>query len=242
MLTIFVKEIRSFLSSLIAYIAIGVFLLAIGLFMWVFKDTNVLDGGYANIDTLFYMGPWVFIFLISAITMRSFSEEKKAGTIETLTTAPISDMSIILGKYFAGVVLVLFSLIPTLLYYYTIHQLGYPEGNIDTGAMWGSYLGLLMLGSVFVAIGIFASVITDNQIVSFIISMFLCFVFYIAFDYLAQLSALQSVSYWIQWVGINKHYESISRGVLDTRDAAYFISAITVFLLLTKVVFGSRKW
>jgi len=148
MLTIFVKEIRSFLSSLIAYIAIGVFLLAIGLFMWVFKDTNVLDGGYANIDTLFYMGPWVFIFLISAITMRSFSEEKKAGTIETLTTAPISDMSIILGKYFAGVVLVLFSLIPTLLYYYTIHQLGYPEGNIDTGAMWGSYLGLLMLGSV----------------------------------------------------------------------------------------------
>jgi ABC-2 type transport system permease protein len=242
MLTVFAKEIRSFLSSLIAYIAIGVFLLAIGLFMWVFKDTNVLDGGYANIDTLFFMGPWVFIFLISAITMRSFSEEKKAGTIETLTTAPVSDMSIILGKYFAGVVLVLFSLVPTLLYYYTVHQLGYPQGNIDTGAMWGSYLGLLMLGSVFVAIGIFASVITDNQIVSFIVSMFLCFIFYIAFDYLGQLDALRSVSYWIQWLGINYHYESISRGVLDTRDAAYFISAITLFLLLTKTVFGSRKW
>ena len=241
MLTIFVKEIRSFLSSLIAYIAIGVFLLAIGLFMWVFKDTNVLEGGYANIDTLFFMGPWVFIFLISAITMRSFSEEKKTGTIETLT-APISDMSIILGKYFAGVVLVLFSLLPTLLYYYTIHQLGNPVGNIDTGAMWGSYLGLLMLGSVFVAIGIFASVITDNQIVSFIVSMFLCFVFYIAFDYLGQLDALRGISYWIQWLGISYHYESISRGVLDSRDAIYFLSAITLFLLLTKAVFGSRKW
>lgn len=242
MLTIFVKEIRSFLSSLIAYIAIGVFLLAIGLFMWVFKDTNVLEGGYANIDTLFYMGPWVFIFLISAITMRSFSEEKKTGTIETLTTAPISDMSIILGKYFAGVVLVLFSILPTLLYYYTIHHLGNPVGNIDTGAMWGSYLGLLMLGSVFVAIGIFASVITDNQIVSFIVSMFLCFVFYIAFDYLGQLDVFRGVSYWIQWLGISYHYESISRGVLDTRDAIYFLSAITLFLLLTKAVFGSRKW
>lgn len=242
MLTVFVKEIRSFLSSLIAYIAIGVFLLAIGLFMWVFKDTNVLDGGYSNIDTLFFMGPWVFIFLISAITMRSFSEEKKAGTIETLTTAPVSDIAIILGKYFAGVVLVLFSLLPTLLYYYTIHQLGNPKGNIDTGAMWGSYLGLLMLGSVFVSIGIFASVITDNQIVSFIVSMFLCFVIYMAFDYLGQLDALRNYSYWIQWLGIYSHYESISRGVLDTRDAVYFVSVITVFILLTKAKFGSRKW
>lgn len=242
MLTIFVKEIRSFLSSLIAYIAIGVFLLAIGLFMWVFKDTNVLDGGYANIDTLFFMGPWVFIFLISAITMRSFSEEKKAGTIETLTTSPVSDLSIIFGKYFAGVVLVLFSLLPTLLYYYTIYQLGYPQGNIDTGAMWGSYLGLLMLGSTFVAIGIFASAVTENQIVSFIVSMFLCFVFYIAFDYLGQLDALRSISFWIQWIGISSHYDSISRGVLDTRDAVYFLSVITLFILLTKAVFGSRKW
>lgn len=242
MLTIFVKEIRSFLSSLIAYIAIGVFLLAIGLFLWVFKDTNVLDAGFSNIDTLFFMGPWVFIFLISAITMRSFSEEKKAGTIETLTTSPISDTSIILGKYFAGVVLVFFSLLPTLLYYYTIHQLGNPKGNIDTGAMWGSYLGLLMLGSTFVSIGIFASAITDNQIVSFIFSMFLCFVFYMAFEYLGQLDALQSISYWVQWLGIYTHYESISRGVLDTRDAVYFISVITLFILLTKIVFGSRKW
>lgn len=242
MLTIFVKEIRSFLSSLIAYIAIGVFLLAIGLFMWVFKDTNVLDGGYSNIDTLFFMGPWVFIFLISAITMRSFSEEKKAGTIETLTTSPVSDLSIILGKYFAGVVLVLFSLLPTLLYYYTIYQLGYPQGNIDTGAMWGSYLGLLMLGSTFVSIGIFASAVTDNQIVSFIVSMFLCFVFYIAFDYLGQLDALRSISFWVQWLGISSHYDSISRGVLDTRDAVYFLSVITLFILLTKAVFGSRKW
>jgi ABC-2 type transport system permease protein len=174
--------------------------------------------------------------------MRSFSEEKKAGTIETLTTSPVSDLSIILGKYFAGVVLVLFSLLPTLLYYYTIYQLGYPQGNIDTGAMWGSYLGLLMLGSTFVAIGIFASAVTENQIVSFIVSMFLCFVFYIAFDYLGQLDALRSISFWIQWIGISSHYDSISRGVLDTRDAVYFLSVITLFILLTKAVFGSRKW
>ncbi len=242
MITIFIKEIRSFLSSLIAYIVMAVFLIAIGLFMWVFDDTNVLDMGYANLDTLFFMGPWVFIFLISAITMRSFSEEKKAGTLETLTTAPVSDLQIILGKFFAGLALVLFSLLPTLIYYYTIYTLGSPEGNIDSGAMWGSYLGLFMLGASFVSIGLFASAVTDNQIVSFVASMFLCFFFYIAFDYLKSLDLLGNWDYIVEWLGIYFHYESISRGVLDTRDVLYFISLISLFLLLTKTVFGSRKW
>lgn len=242
MLSILRKEIRSFLSSLIAYVVIIVFLIAISLFMWVLPDYNVFDMGYANMDTLFSMAPWVFIFLISAITMRSFSEEKKSGTIEILTTKPLSDMQIILGKYFAGVLLVLFSLIPTLLYFYTIYKLGLPVGNIDSGATWGSYLGLLFMASCFVSIGIFSSAITDNQIVSFIVSMFLCYVFYNVFDLFADFKMLGSFDSLVASIGIDLHYQSISRGVIDSRDLLYFISFITVFIYATKTVFGSRKW
>ncbi len=242
MLSILRKEIRSFLSSLIAYVVIIVFLIAISLFMWVLPNYNVFDMGYANMDTLFSMAPWVFIFLISAITMRSFSEEKKSGTIEILTTKPLSDMQIILGKYFAGVLLVLFSLIPTLLYFYTIYKLGLPVGNIDSGATWGSYLGLLFMASCFVSIGIFSSAITDNQIVSFIVSMFLCYVFYNVFDLFADFKMLGSFDSLVASIGINLHYQSISRGVIDSRDLLYFISFITVFIYATKTVFGSRKW
>ncbi len=242
MLSILRKEIRSFLSSLIAYVVIIVFLIAISLFMWVLPNYNVFDMGYANMDTLFSMAPWVFIFLISAITMRSFSEEKKSGTIEILTTKPLSDMQIILGKYFAGVLLVLFSLIPTLLYFYTIYKLGLPVGNIDSGATWGSYLGLLFMASCFVSIGIFSSAITDNQIVSFIVSMFLCYVFYNVFDLFADFKMLGSFDSLVASIGINSHYQSISRGVIDSRDLLYFISFITVFIYATKTVFGSRKW
>ncbi|MBI1222109.1 MAG: gliding motility-associated ABC transporter permease subunit GldF [Bacteroidetes bacterium] len=242
MFVIYTKEIRSFLSSLIAYIVIITFLLAIGLFMWVFPDTNVLDLGYSNLDPLFFIAPWVFIFLISAITMRSFSEEKRAGTIETLTTSPVSDMNIILGKFFAGVTLVLFALLPTLVYYFSVRYLAYPTGNIDSGAILGSYIGLLMVGSSFVAIGMFASSITDNQISSFIISTFLCFFIYSAFDYLGNMKLLGQLDYVISWLGMYFHYQSISRGVLDTRDAFYFLSVILFFILLTKMVFGGRKW
>ena len=242
MLSILRKEIRSFLSSLIAYVVIIVFLIAISLFMWVLPNYNVFDMGYANMDTLFSMAPWVFVFLISAITMRSFSEEKKSGTIEILTTKPLSDMQIILGKYFAGVLLVLFSLIPTLLYFYTIYKLGLPVGNIDSGATWGSYLGLLFMASCFVSIGIFSSAITDNQIVSFIVSMFLCYVFYNVFDLFADFKMLGSFDSLVASIGINSHYQSISRGVIDSRDLLYFISFITVFIYATKTVFGSRKW
>jgi ABC-2 type transport system permease protein len=242
MLSILQKEIRSFLSSLIAYVVIIVFLIATGLFMWVLPDNNVFDLAYANLDTLFSMAPWLFIFLISAITMRSFSEEKKNGTIEILTTKPISDFKIILSKYFANVILVLFSLIPTLLYFYTVYQLGLPTGNMDIGATWGSYIGLFFLASCFVSIGLFASVITDNQIVSFIVSMFLCYLFYNMFDLLADFKLLGSWDSLIAGLGINAHYESISRGVIDSRDILYFVSFIVVFIYATKTVFSSRKF
>jgi ABC-2 type transport system permease protein len=242
MLTILKKEIRSFLSSLIAYVVMIVFLIAIGLFMWVLPDYNVLNLGYANLDTLFDMAPWVFIFLISAITMRSFSEEKKTGTIEILTTKPISDLQIILGKYFASVVLVLFVLLPTLLYYYTIYQMGAPKGNLDSGAILGSYIGLFFLASAFAAIGIFSSAVSDNQIVSFILSMFLCYCFYNVFDLFADFKLLGSYDSIVASLGINSHYQSISRGVIDSRDVLYFVSLILAFVWATKMVFGSRKW
>ena len=236
------KEVNSFLSSLIAYITIMVFLLAIGMFTWIVPGMNIFDNGYANLDTLFSMGPWIFIFLVSAITMRSFSEEKKAGTIELLSTKPLTDWDIILGKYFAGVLLVLFSLLPTLLYFYSIYQLGAPKGNIDIGATWGSYTGLFLLSSCFVSVGIFSSVITSNQIVSFILSMFLCFFFFIVFDLFSDFRLLGSFDHVIEYLSINTHYDSISRGVLDSRDLIYFFSFIALFLGFTKWIFSGRKW
>lgn len=242
MISIFKKEIRSFLSSLIAYVVIIVFLIATGLFMWILPDYNAFDMGYANLDTLFGMAPWLFIFLISAITMRSFSEEKKAGTIEVLTTKPLTDMQIIMGKYLAGVVLVLFSLLPTILYVYTIYELGTPTGNLDMGGIIGSYIGLFMLASSFVAIGLFASAISDNQIVAFILSMFLCYTFYNLFDLLANFNLLGTWDSVVASLGISAHYQSISRGVIDSRDLMYFISLNIGFIWGTKTVFGSRKW
>lgn len=242
MFPILKKEIRSFLSSLIAYIVIAVFLLAIGLFMWIYKDTNALDYGAATMDTLFMMAPWVFIFLVSAITMRTFAEENKSGTIELLTTHPITDWQIIFGKFFAGLVLVLFAILPTLLYYYTIYQLGSPVGNIDAGAMWGSYIGLLFLGGCYLSVGLFASSISDNQIVAFVLSTFLCFVTYSVVGQLSGLAPTGTANYYLEWLGIDFHYQSISRGIIDTRDIAYFIGFIAFFLGLTKLSFSRRKW
>lgn len=182
MFTLFKKEINTFFSSLIGYMAMVVFLLTTGLFLWVFPDTNLLDYGYASLDSLFFTAPWIFMFLVPAITMRSFSEEFKSGTIELLATRPITDFQIIAGKYLAAVFLVFFALLPTLVYYFTIYQLGLPPGNLDTGAIWGSYIGLLLLGAAFAAIGIFASSLSSNQIVAFLLAVFLCFIFYQTFD------------------------------------------------------------
>lgn len=211
--------------------------------MWVFpNDYNVLNAGYANIDTLFIVAPWVFMFLIPAITMRSFADEKKTGTIELLLTRPLSDLNIILAKYSAGLLLVVFSLLPTLIYYLTIHILGNPAGNIDTGGMWGSYIGLLFLASAFVSMGIFASSITENQIVSFIIAVFLCFFIFIGFESLSSLALFGKIDNIILQLGIHEHYISLSRGVIDTRDVLYFVSINGIFILLTKTVLESRKW
>jgi ABC-2 type transport system permease protein len=243
MIALFKKEINGFLGSLIGYIVIFVFLITMGLFMWVFPgDSNILDNGYANLNTLFVMGPWVFMFLVPAVTMRLFAEEKRLGTIELLFTQPISDLGIILAKYLAGLVLIVFSLVPTLVYFGTVYYLGNPIGNLDIGGVWGSYVGLLFLAAGFVAIGVFCSSITDNQIISFVIAIFLSFFCYTGFDSISGLSLFGGLDAVILKLGIQEHYLSMSRGVLDTRDILYFLSLIAVFLLFTKIVLDSRKW
>jgi ABC-2 type transport system permease protein len=237
------KEIKSFLSSLIGYVVIIVFLTVLGLFMWVFTvDSNVLHNGYANINPLFEIAPWVFLFLIPAITMRSFAEERKSGTIELLLTRPLQDMQIVFSKFLAGLILVLFSLLPTLVYYFSVHKLGNPQGNVDTGAMWGSYIGLLFLGGAFVSIGIFASSLSDNQIISFVMAVAFCAFCYIGFDNLSSLEIFRKADTFLLSFSINTHYISMSRGVIDTRDMIYFISLIAIFLFGTRTVIESRKW
>ncbi|HZK09239.1 MAG TPA: gliding motility-associated ABC transporter permease subunit GldF [Bacteroidales bacterium] len=243
MITLLKKEVSAFLSSLIGYIVITVFLLINGLFLWVFaSDFNIPDFGYATLEGLFMIAPFVFLFLIPAITMRSFADEKRSGTIELLFTRPLSDNSIILAKYFAGVVLVIFSLLPTLIYAWSVYQLGMPKGNLDTGGMWGSYIGLLFLGATFVAIGLFSSSLTSNVIVSFIIAVFLSLFFYVGFDFIHSLELFGPVDLFVKSLGINTHYISMSRGVIDTRDLIYFVSIITFFILITRISLESRKW
>lgn len=243
MYTLFKKEISSFFSSLTGYIVIIVFLIINGLFIWIFPGVNnVLEIGYASLDGLFTIAPWVFLFLAPAVTMRMFSDEKKTGTIELLLTRPLSDFQILFAKFLAALSLVLFSLLPTLIYFYSVYKLGNPVGNIDTGGTWGSYIGLFFLAAIYVSIGVLSSSITDNQIVAFITGMLICFTMYIGFDYLSELGALKSVNGFVINLGINEHYKSMSRGVIDSRDMIYFISAIAFFLLLTKTKLQSRKW
>lgn len=243
MFTLLKKEVRGFLSSLIGYIVITVFLLVNGLFLWVFAtDFNILDFGFATLEGFFMIAPFVFLFLIPAITMRSFADEHRSGTIEFLLTKPLTDLQIILAKYFAGVVLVVFSVLPTLIYYFTVYQLGVIKGNIDAGGMWGSYIGLLFLGAAFVSIGLFSSSVSGNTIVSFIIAVFMSLFAYVGFDFIHSLDLFGSVDLFIKSLGINAHYTSMSRGVIDTRDLIYFASLIAFFILLTKLSIESRKW
>ncbi|MBN1990219.1 MAG: gliding motility-associated ABC transporter permease subunit GldF [Bacteroidales bacterium] len=243
MYAILSKEINSFFSTLTGYIAAIVFLLVNGLLMWVFPgELNVLDSGYSTIDTLFIIAPWVFLFLVPAVTMKTFAEEKRTGTIELLLTRPISDTQLVLGKYFASVVLVLIILIPSLIFFYSVSQLGSPKGNIDFGATWGSFIGLFLLASVYAAVGIFVSSLTDNQIVSFILSMAIAFFLYSGFQAIANIAPLSGKAISIVNMGIEAHYKSISRGVIDTRDVAYFIGVSALFLIGTKAKLQSRKW
>ena len=201
-----------------------------------------MDMKFAHLEGLFIIAPWLFMFLIPAITMRMFADEKKTGTFELLMTQPLTDFQVILAKYLAALLLVIFSLLPTLVYFYSVVQLGNPKGNIDYGGTWGSYIGLLFLSSGFVSIGIFSSAITENQIISFIVGMFLCFFVYTGFDFVSSMEFFGKVDDIILLLGIQEHYASMSRGVIDTRDAIYFISIIAIFILLTKTVLGSRKW
>jgi len=242
MYSVFSKEINSFFSSLIAYIVISVFLISIGLFMWVFADTSVLDYNFATLDQLFSIAPLVFLFLIPAITMRSFAEEKAKGTIEFLYTKPLTNWDVVIGKFIANFTLVIFALLPTLIYYYSVYQLGSPIGNLDSGAIVGSYIGLFFLSGAFVAIGMFASTLTENQIVAFILGAFLCFFFHWAFTYIARMPIFTTTfDLFIQKLGINYHYTNISKGLVDTRDLVYFISVICVFLYATITVMENRK-
>ena len=243
MLTLLLKEFRSFFNSISGYLIISIFLLSTGLFIWVFPgNNNVLDGAYANLDTLFDMAPWIYLFLIPALCMRLFTDEKKSGTIELLLTRPISDFKIVLSKFFSALLLVMFSLLFCLIYYLSVYYLGKPIGSIDVGAFWGSFLGLFFLAIAYVSLSVFAGSLTDNQIIAFLLSLVLCFSFYIGFDYLSELLVFQSFQTEIINIGISEHYRSLSRGVVDSRDVSYFIALSLVFLLATRTVLQSRKW
>jgi ABC-2 type transport system permease protein len=219
-----------------------VFLVGVGLPVWVFPETSVLDSGYADLSVLFSLAPYVFMFLIPAITMRSFAEEKKMGTLEFLFTKPLTDWQIIFGKYLASFMLMVVAVLPTLIYYFSVRELGDPVGNIDTPGAIGSYIGLILLGGVFCSIGIFASAISPNQIVSFLMAAMLCFIIYYGFDSLAQLSLFGNMALLVKQFGILYHYDSLGKGLVDSRDLIYFLSAIAVMLVFTKTVLSSRSW
>ncbi|MCK5820549.1 MAG: gliding motility-associated ABC transporter permease subunit GldF [Bacteroidales bacterium] len=243
MFTLFRREISSFFSSLTGYVVIIVFLIMNGLFLWVFPgEFNVLNAGYASLDSMFILAPWLFLFLVPAVTMRLFSDEKRQGTIELLFVRPLSDLQIILAKFFAGLTVVILSLLPTLIYYFSVYLMGNPVGNIDSGGFWGSFIGLFFLASVYVSIGLFTSTISDNQIVSFILGVLICFIIFVGFDYIGGLGLSGGFQNFIESLGISHHYNSMARGVLDTRDVIYFLSVISIFTLFSKIVLESRKW
>lgn len=243
MWVVFAKEIRGFFSSLTGYVVMIVFLTMNSLFMWVFPgQMNVLDTGYASLESLFSLAPWAFLFLVPAITMRMIAEEKRMGTLELLYSRPLSEFQIVFAKFLASWTLVLLSLIPTLVFFWSVYSLGSPPGNIDIGGTWGSYIGLFFLGGIYAAVGVFASACTDNQIIAFIIALILSFLIYLGFDFIGDLAGSGRLNLMISSFGIDHHYNSISRGVLDSRDLFYFLGAITLFLMSTRLVLQRNKW
>ncbi|MBV5314511.1 MAG: gliding motility-associated ABC transporter substrate-binding protein GldG [Prolixibacteraceae bacterium] len=228
------KEIASFFGSLTGYVVVFVFLLTTSLFLWVFPGNyNIPEGGYASLDGLFSLAPWVYLFLVPAITMRLFAEEKRMGTMEVLLTRPLSVFQIVFAKYLAGLLLVSISLLPTLIYFYSVYALGNPVGCIDTGGTWGAFIGLFFLAAIYVAIGVLASALTDNPVSSFVLALFLSFLAYLGFDLVGSMQMPSALQKLIVGFGINEHYQSISRGVVDSRDLIYFLSVIFIFLFLT---------
>ncbi|MBC9931173.1 gliding motility-associated ABC transporter permease subunit GldF [Chitinophaga qingshengii] len=243
MLAIFKKEINQFFSSVTGYVAIVLFLLANGLFLFVFPDTNLLDTGYANLDPLFDLAPLIYLLLIPAITMRCFADEFKTGTMELLSTKPLSWWQIVMGKFWGSLLIVVISLVPTVVYYIAVRQLSVNPQQLDNGGIIGAYTGLFLLGAVFTAIGIWASSLTSNAMISFLIAVFTCYIFYNGFDALSKIPAFSGgADYYLQMAGIRFHYTSISRGVIDSRDVIYFISVIGLMLYLTKLSLQRKLW
>ncbi|MGL4363697.1 MAG: gliding motility-associated ABC transporter permease subunit GldF [Bacteroidales bacterium] len=243
MLYIFKKELINFFSSLTGYIAIAVFLFVCSWFLWLSpNEFNVLDTGYANIDGLFIIAPWALLFLVPAITMRSFSEERKTGTIEMLHTRPITDTHLVLGKFFAIIVVISMSLLPSFLYLYTVWTLGSPVGNVDAAAFFGALMGLFLLASCYAAIGIFASSLTDSQIAAFLLTAIMCFFLYVGFDGVASLKGLKHINDIITSFGIKEHYSSISRGVIVLYDIVYFLGVIALFIVAARLRLRARMW
>ncbi|MFD2518206.1 gliding motility-associated ABC transporter permease subunit GldF [Salinimicrobium flavum] len=242
MFAVLKKEINSFFATPIGYLVIGLFLLLNGLFLWVFKgEFNVFDSGFASLEPFFTLAPWIFLFLIPAVTMKSFSEEIRQGTLELLLTKPISSWQLVLGKYLGALALIILALLPTLLYVVSIDTLSRTDSHVDLGVITGSYFGLLFLGGCYAAIGVFASILSPNQIVAFILAVFLCFISFFAFEALADLNLFSLGAFGPEDLGINEHYKSISRGIIDTRDLIYFFSFIFLFLALTKFNLDSKK-
>jgi len=236
MFAILKKEINSFFSTSIGYLVIGIFLITNGLFIWVFKgEFNILDYGFADLSGYYFIAPWIFIFLIPAITMKSFSEEKKQGTLEILLTTPISNWQLVLGKFLGAFTLIILALLPTLLYIYTVYQLGNPIGNIDLGSALGAYIGLLGIAIIYCAIGIFTSSISNNQIVAFILAVFLCSTLYYGFEGLSEITGTS-----IEKIGIKSHFNNISKGIIDTRDIMYFFSISALFLFFTSLTLTKK--
>lgn len=239
MYAIFRKEVSAFFNSLIAYVVMAAFMVLTGAFLWLF-DNNVLESGYASMDLMFDFGPYLVLFLVPAITMRAFSEEMRNGTLELLQTKPLSDWELILGKYAAALFLIFFSLMPTLIYVASLWYLGNPPGNLDKGATLGAYIGLLGVGAIFAAVGLFSSSLSEGQIVAFIVAVLICFVLFVGFDLLAGIRVLGPVNGFLLKTGIMDHYRSISRGVIDSRDLLYYLSASAVFLIATRIVLNRR--
>ena len=227
------KELQQFFSNLTVYITIILFLLVNGIFLFVLKDSNIFDFGYASLDKFFDLAPWILLFLVPAVTMRTLSDEFKTGTFEILKTKPLLQRQIVAGKYLAILIVLLFVIAPTILYIITIKTLS-AQGGIDSGGIAGSYIGLFFLGAVFGAIGICCSSFTSNTVVAFLISVFACLVLYFGFNAISKLPVLQGgADYYTEMLGIDFHYQSISRGVIDSRDVIYFLSIIFLFLLIT---------
>ncbi len=243
MLAIFRKEINGFFNNLTGYVVIIVFLLVNSLFMWVFPgEWNITESGYAGLDTLFFLSPFVFLFLVPAVTMKMIAEEKRMGTIELIYSKPVTERSLIFGKFLAAVVLVLLSLLPCIVWYISVYMLGETPGNLDRGGTWGALTGLFFLASVYASAGLFASSLTDNQVIAFIIAVLICFFLFMGFDSAAYLPGLKKIDEVVMNLGINEHYKSISRGVIDLRDIIYFITVSAIFNEATRMVLISRKW